>query len=89
MKWRAIESAPKDREILLFGTDERGGESVSYGHFAIEYTHSWKEIVVSESEIHKVRESKPYERWVTWPELWPTHWLDIERPDTETGPPPV
>lgn len=81
MAWQPIETAPKDREILLLGTGERGEELIAYGEHRITYTERWNDVVATEDEIHRVRQRTPHEVWWSEPELWPTHWADIKRPD--------
>lgn len=79
-EWQPIETAPKDREILLFGTSEDGEEIVAYGRHAVGHTERWEEHYVSEDEMHKKRVLTFYEYWDSEPEIWPKYWCDLKRP---------
>lgn len=82
MSWQLIDSAPKDREILLLGSDENGREMIAYATFATMTNHKWVTKINTQDEVHKVREPYTVEYWdtVCGREIFPTFWCEKPRP---------
>lgn len=81
LNWNTMENAPKDRMILLFGTDEHGNEMTAFAKWETAVEYKWERVTWADDERHERRVKEEYGYWDTGrDEIFPVLWADVENP---------